>query len=114
MRCDPNAFGERVRELRRTNGLTLLAVSERMGITTGYLSDVERGLRRPLQGAKLTQLEQVLGVTDDSLRQAALQSNGGHVTVQATTPAAVDIAVLLTRMTLDEFVARYEIKAKVS
>ena len=41
------AVGHELREERRTTGRTLADVAERAGVSTQYLSEVERGLKEP-------------------------------------------------------------------
>src|SRR5574340_991782 len=40
-------FGQRVREVRRTRGLSQEQLAERAEIATNYLSSIERGLENP-------------------------------------------------------------------
>ncbi len=42
-----NQIGSKIRLLRRRQGLTLDAVARRSGLTKGYLSKIERGLKSP-------------------------------------------------------------------
>ena len=42
---DQVATGENARKFRKEQGLSLKAVASRMGITSAYLSDLERGRR---------------------------------------------------------------------
>jgi len=70
--------GDEVRRLREAAGLTLEAVSEVAGITMGYLSLLERGLR-PLSVDMFTALAQsVQGLRDqrDADYNAALVETG--------------------------------------
>jgi transcriptional regulator with XRE-family HTH domain len=47
--CSMNPFelGRELRRLRRAAGMTQVALSERAGITQGYLSEIERGAANP-------------------------------------------------------------------
>ncbi len=38
-------FGERLRKLRKREGLTQVALAEKLGLDRSYLADVERGNR---------------------------------------------------------------------
>lgn len=60
-RRDPLNFGSVLRERRRTLGLTLNDVSERTGLTKGFLSDIERDKTSP-SVASLVNLCDVLGL----------------------------------------------------
>jgi transcriptional regulator with XRE-family HTH domain len=74
-----NAFGELVRRYRRGAGLTLTAVAGQMGFTPAYMSDVERGLRRPLRDRHLGKLAKVIGIPAKELSIALAVSRGGFV-----------------------------------
>lgn len=58
--------GERIRALRREQGLSLETVAERCGVSIGFLSQIERGLSSPSLRV-LTALADVLGVSFASL-----------------------------------------------
>lgn len=51
-----NEFGEFIRNKRLSEGLTLKAVANRIGISMSYLSDIERGNRNPINGIKFDSL----------------------------------------------------------
>ena len=59
-------LGNRIRRLRLSRGLKLQELAEEAGLSTGYLSDIERG-RSALSGEKLASLARVLCVTADYL-----------------------------------------------
>lgn len=44
---DLKAFGKRIRALRQEQALTQAAAGREMGVTGGYLGDLERGTRSP-------------------------------------------------------------------
>jgi transcriptional regulator with XRE-family HTH domain len=56
------AFGAQIRALRRARDLSLQQLSDRAGISTGLLSQVERGLSSP-SVRTLRQLAEALGVS---------------------------------------------------
>ncbi len=60
--------GKEVRRLRSVVGMTLHALSMRVGVSTPYMSDVEHG-RRHL--AKLAEVATALGVTIEHFRHIA-------------------------------------------
>ena len=43
----PNYVGQRIRQLRKSKGVTQDYVSELAGITSGYLGQIERGEKTP-------------------------------------------------------------------
>lgn len=57
-----NRTGQIIRLRRQEMGLTMKQLAERVGISVGYLSDVEKGARR-LTAARVDQLEEILGVS---------------------------------------------------
>lgn len=56
-------MGQQIRGLRTAHGLTLGALSERCGVSVGFLSKIERGLARP----SLTVLQEVATALDVSV-----------------------------------------------
>jgi transcriptional regulator with XRE-family HTH domain len=59
---DPSAeIGEQIRELRKVKGLTLQQMADRIGVSVGYLSQIERN-RSKLPVATLKSISDVLGV----------------------------------------------------
>jgi transcriptional regulator with XRE-family HTH domain len=61
-------LGQRIRELRSTRGLTLTALADETGLSTGLISQVERGLSDPSLET-LRRIAKVLGVPIFSLFQ---------------------------------------------
>ncbi|WP_227369712.1 helix-turn-helix domain-containing protein [Halomonas sp. M20] len=54
--------GARIRSLRKLKGMTLMQLSQKVGISHGYLSQIERGISQPSIGS-LVDIAQALGVT---------------------------------------------------
>lgn len=66
------SLGALLRRHRRASGLTLAVLSERVGVTPGYLSMIEnQRVNNPPSMRVLVRLEAVLGVRDSSLCRAA-------------------------------------------
>lgn len=61
---DRPVYGSRIRELRKKNGLTLQHLSDRAGLSVGFLSQLERDKAVPSLGS-LARLAQVLQVDID-------------------------------------------------
>ncbi len=59
-------MGERIRKLRKEKHLTQENLSEKMGISAQYLSEIERGIKN-IGVDKLTVLCQILEVTLDQI-----------------------------------------------
>lgn len=61
-----SAVGRVIRRHRKQDGLTLVGLSERSGISVGYLSEVERG-RKNLSNERLEILADVFGMGPEAL-----------------------------------------------
>lgn len=59
---ESNNIGRKIREIRRTKGLTTSELADRSGFTSGYISQVERGLTNPSVGA-LYRICDTLGIS---------------------------------------------------
>lgn len=59
------ALGDLVRSVRRERGLTLRALGKLMGVSAAYISDIERGNRRPTSDAVLQLLAPALDIDPD-------------------------------------------------
>ena len=68
--ADTREIGPYLRELRHTTGLSLREAARRSGVSDPYLSQVERGLRRPGPNI-LKRLGPIYGATTRSLMQRA-------------------------------------------
>lgn len=66
-----DTFGQLLRKRRQQAGLTLTEMAERLQVSVPYLSDVERGNRRPLITEKALAASSILGCGDDELVLAA-------------------------------------------
>ena len=70
-------FGIFLRTLREERQLTLRQVEERVRISNGYLSQIERGERRVTSFKILAKLAEAYGVSMDDLLKAAKQDAAG-------------------------------------
>lgn len=61
-------LGERIRELREENDLSVRELAKRLKISPPFLSDVELGRRHPSEDV-LQRLATALGTTSDDLRK---------------------------------------------
>ncbi len=64
MELDTQTIGKRIKERRKTLGLTQLDIKTKVGISSGNISDIERGNRLPA-ATTLVQLAQVLECSID-------------------------------------------------
>jgi len=75
----PRDIGEFIRDLRRTAGVSLRQLAERAGVSNPYLSQIERGLRKP-SAEVLAQIASALRVSTPvmSLRAGLLDAKDGQ------------------------------------
>lgn len=64
-------FGAKLRNARRSADLTLREVAKSVGITTGYLSEMESGRKHPPNTLLIARISKALSITDGSLIDAA-------------------------------------------
>jgi len=69
-------FGEVLREFRREARKTLGDVARLLGVSTVYVSDVERGNRKPFARERTVQIARFLGKDPGPLLAAADQERG--------------------------------------
>ena len=60
-----NNIGDFIRGKRTENGLTLRALSERLGISITYLTDIEHDRRNPMDLNKLQELAEILELSPE-------------------------------------------------
>jgi len=60
-------FGQRLRELRKTKGLTQRELAERVGLSFTYLSKIENGAMQPPRGKTIANLAKALDTDADEL-----------------------------------------------
>jgi transcriptional regulator with XRE-family HTH domain len=74
-----NDLGEFIREQRRVGELSLRKLSEKAGISNPYLSQIERGLRRP-SAEILQQIARALEISSETLyiRAGILEDHEGE------------------------------------
>jgi len=67
----PERFGELLRKMRRKADKTLGDVARLLGISVVYVSDVERGNRKPFGNERIVQIAKFLGEDASPLIEAA-------------------------------------------
>lgn len=92
-----NSLGDYLREQRQSARLSLRQLSELAGISNPYLSQIERGLKRP-SAEILQQLAKGLEVSSESLyvRAGILDERHGHEAEALDTRAAIEADPRLT------------------
>jgi transcriptional regulator with XRE-family HTH domain len=83
-----NQLGDYLREQRTQSRLSLRQLAEQVGVSNPYLSQIERGLRRP-SAEVLQQLSKALRISADQLYIRA-----GIVSPDAGVSGSVELAVL--------------------
>lgn len=72
----PDRFGEALRKRRREAGKTLSDVAKVLGVSVVYVSDVERGNRRPLNNDSIVKVAKFLNTDAAPLIKAADRERG--------------------------------------
>lgn len=72
----PEPFGDALRRLRREAGRTLSDLASLLGVSIVYVSDVERGNRKPLGNERILKVAQFLGADPTPLIEAANRERG--------------------------------------
>jgi transcriptional regulator with XRE-family HTH domain len=67
----PSSFGDLLRQFRRGSGKTLGDVARMLGVSTVYLSDVERGNRKPFARERILKIAEFLEKEPSELLEAA-------------------------------------------
>lgn len=80
------SFGERLRELRLERGVSLADIADHLGVSTSYLSTVERGKAHPLVSERLREVAALLRVDPDELFLLASRERGAFVMPCAQLP----------------------------
>jgi transcriptional regulator with XRE-family HTH domain len=80
-RADGSALAARLRALRVERAITLPAVAAKTGLSKGFLSQIERGMKAP-SISSLLRISQVLGVTVGALFEPAAKPEPGYSLVR--------------------------------
>ncbi len=64
-------FGDALKEARKAQRLTLRKISETIGLSIGYISDIEQGRRLPPSADIIDNLERLLKTSKGSLKALA-------------------------------------------
>ena len=72
----PERFGEALRRARREAGKRLSDIANLLGVSVVYVSDVERGNRRPFNNDRILRVARLLQTDAASLIAAADQERG--------------------------------------
>ena len=95
-----NPFGDELRRLRRTAGLTLKDLADEIGCTIVYVSDVERGRRNPPNPKKIQKLLARMDQEDkfaELLFLAARSRQSIEISVEDKTDDVASMLVALAR-----------------
>jgi len=71
-------FGEVLRRLRRETGKTLGEVARLLRVSTVYVSDVERGNRKPFCARRILEIADFLGKDAEELLKASDRERGSN------------------------------------
>lgn len=90
-----------LRELREASGLSLRHVADRMGVSFGYLSAVERGRAPALTAERCRQVAEVLGVDPVVVLEVAAQERGEWRIPLPSSPLAAAVLSGLAALAAD-------------
>jgi transcriptional regulator with XRE-family HTH domain len=80
-------FGGRLRTLRKQSGKTLHDVAEALGVSVVYVSDIERGNRKPFGPEHIEKLAVLLNADSRELHQLAAEARGAFELPTSKIPA---------------------------
>ncbi|MBD3162494.1 MAG: helix-turn-helix domain-containing protein [Candidatus Eisenbacteria bacterium] len=80
------SLGTRINEIRRERGMTLADLEETSGVTKGYLSQLERGIKSP----SLETVEKVARGLGVYLSDLVLETRGSEDSPEALPPALAE------------------------
>ena len=66
-----NDFGKMLHKARKAKRITLRSLGEYVGLSVGYLSDIEHNRKNPPKLEKVEKIEEALGIFDGSLVRLA-------------------------------------------
>lgn len=106
---DRRAFGARLRALRKAAGKTMRDVADDLGVSTVYVSDVERGNRAPFHPEVVCQVADLLRAERKPLLTLAASSRVGFEAQRsASWPPSLERAASRFRDALERNIAREE------
>jgi len=89
----PRRFGEVLRQFRRDSDKTLGDIARLLDVSTVYVSDVERGNRKPFARARILKIADYLGKDPDPLLAAA-DNEKGVIEYDITNASALEAKVV--------------------
>jgi transcriptional regulator with XRE-family HTH domain len=89
---DNNEFGKLVQAYRRQRGWTQAELAERWGHTSGYVSQIERGIRKLDSASQVVRLADILDIPQEKLE--AIGRGIPQRKIQVQSPAQADSAIL--------------------
>jgi transcriptional regulator with XRE-family HTH domain len=88
----PNRFGKLLRKIRIEAGRSIGEVARHLGVSTVFVSDVERGVRAPLSPERIRQAAGFLGIdAGPLLLAAAMQKKVFEFDISGATPAELRV-----------------------
>jgi transcriptional regulator with XRE-family HTH domain len=79
---DPEIIGKKMRKIRKENGLSLLTVGARAGLSVGLISQIERGITSPSMKS-LRAISLALGVSvQDFFQTVAIETEGSQTAIR--------------------------------
>ena len=88
----PERFGDLLRKLRRKADKSLGDVARLLGVSVVYLSDVERGNRKPFNNDRIVKIAEFLGEDPTPLMEAAdLERGVIEYDIRKASPLQADV-----------------------
>lgn len=111
MELNMQTIGKRIKNRRKELNLTQLEIKEKVGISSGNISDIEHGNRLPAAGT-LVQLAKALDCTVDYILtgEVPLSENKNILITDKTTQHLLDLFYMLSSDDQDELIMIAEMK----
>lgn len=94
-----SSFGETLKKLRLERGLSIFHISNALGMSVAYLSDVERGARNPLSVDKIKVVADLLGIDPtDLIIRAGVDKGCFRFPLRNLTEAGMQFCILFMQL----------------
>lgn len=92
------AFGSLLRRLREDARISLGDLARHLQVSTPYLSDVERGNKKPLSGENIREAATLLGIDPTALLKAAIADRHAlEIDLSGARPRTIEVGAALMR-----------------
>jgi PTS system nitrogen regulatory IIA component len=95
------AFGPTIRLLRQAKGISLRELARQLGVSPAFLSQIEAGRQHKIPRARIVQVAEMLGVSEDYLLGTARQMHPELMKFMSETPEAAEFMLTAMRSGLE-------------